>query len=329
MDFMAKILEQAAVLKKTIVLPESNDDRIIIAAKRITDQGIAKIILLGPEKEIMQRMARLEVSPEGVEIIDPSEFPQRASYSEKLYELRKEKGLTKDEADKLILSPLYLSTMLVNEGYADGSVAGAASATGDVLRPALQIIRTAPGVSLVSGAFFMLLDSEYLEEGIVAMADCAVNPNPDARQLAEIGIATAKSTKIVAGLEPRVAFLSFSTLGSAKHEFVDKVRQAKEIAQSLEPGFDFEGEIQADAALVPSIGSLKAPNSKIAGRANVLVFPDLQSANIGYKLVQRLAGAEAIGPILQGIAKPINDLSRGCSVEDIINLVAITVLQAG
>jgi phosphate acetyltransferase len=246
-----------------------------------------------------------------------------------MVELRKHKGLTRAEAAKQIEDPLYLSTLMIKNNDADGEVAGAMNATGDVLRPAFQFVKTLPGITVVSGAFIMILPSpDFGEEGILIFADCAVHPNPDEKQLAEIAVATAKTARDIAGIIPRVAMLSFSTKGSAKHEMVDLVIHATDIAKSMDPDLQIDGELQVDAAIVASIGQKKAPGSPIAGKANVLVFPDLNSGNIAYKLVQRLANAEAIGPILQGMAAPINDLSRGCSVSDIVNMIAITANQA-
>ena len=246
-----------------------------------------------------------------------------------LMEIRKEKGLTYDEAFELTKQPLYLGPLLVKMGLADGEVSGAEHATGDVLRPAFQIVKTAPNSSVVSGAFLMILkDTTYSEDGLLVFADCAVNPDPNEQQLAEIAVATAETARKIAGIEPRVAMLSFSTKGSAQHSAVDKVKKATALAKLMNPNLQIDGEMQADAAIVNAIGQKKAPGSKIAGHANVLVFPDLNSGNIGYKLVERLAGADAIGPVLQGMAAPINDLSRGCSVDDIVNLVAITANQA-
>ena len=246
-----------------------------------------------------------------------------------LYELRKEKGMTMEEAARLVEDPLYLGTLMIKAGDADGEVAGAANATGDVLRPAFQIVKTMPGISIVSGAFIMILeDQSFGEEGVLVFADGAVHPDPDEKQLAEIAVATASTTRSILGFEPRIAMISFSTAGSASHPMVDKVVNATKLAKEMDPSLLICGEMQADAALIPSIAASKAPKCPIQGNANVLIFPDLNVGNTAYKLVQRLAKAEAVGPVLQGMAAPINDLSRGCSVSDIVNLVAITANQA-
>ena len=328
MDFIQEIRDKARGKNKKIVLPESKDERILEAASILETEGIASVILIGKKEELEKEAKNKGLDLRGVEIIDPETFPEIKEFASHLYELRKEKGMTQEDAESKIKDPLYFSTMLVEKGYAHGSVAGAANATGDVLRPALQIIKTAPGISVISGAFIMLLESDFAPEGKLVFADCAVNPEFDSRQLAEVGVASAQTARSIGGLEPRTAFLSFSTKGSAQHQLVEKVVEATEIAKQIDPDNEYEGELQADTALVPSVGEKKAPDSSIAGKANVLVFPDLQSGNIGYKLVQRLAGAQAVGPILQGMAKPVNDLSRGCSVDDIVNLTAITVLQS-
>ena len=262
-------------------------------------------------------------------IIDPANNPRKDAYVELMVALRGKKGLTPEAAEKLLLDPLYLGAVMVKAGDADGEVAGADNATGDVLRPALQYVKTLPGISVVSGAFVMISpDKSFGEDGMMVFADCAVMPNPTAAELAQIAVATAGTARSIAGFEPRIAMLSFSTKGSAKHEMVDKVVEATRMAQEMAPDVMIDGELQADAALVESVGQKKAPGSPVAGKANTLVFPTLEVGNIAYKLVQRIAHAEAIGPVLQGMAAPINDLSRGCSVEDIVNLVAITVCQA-
>jgi len=329
MKLLEEIKAKARRVRKSIVLPEAGDERVIKAAAAITREELAQVILLG-DKEAVQELARQEaVDLDGVEIIDFRRSSKINIYSASLAALRKNKGVTLEIAEDLLQSPLYYGCMMVKMGDAHGLVAGSLSTTGDVLRPALQIIKTAPGISVVSGAFIMIMPNElYGERGIMVFADCAVNPDPTADQLAEIAYASAQTAKKLAGIEPRVGMLSFSTMGSAEHEMVLKVRQATAIAKRNYPHLKVDGELQADAALVPTVGRAKAPGSDVAGTVNVLIFPDLQSGNIGYKLGQRLANAEAIGPILQGMAAPVNDLSRGCSVEDIVNLVAITAVQA-
>lgn len=327
MGMLKSIHLKAKTSKKTIVLPEGVEDRIINAAARISEEGLADIILLGKAEEILDRGSQLDLS--AVTIIDPESSDKYEQYVEELVKIRAHKGLTVEQAKQLILDPLYYATMMVQMGDADGLVAGAINSTGAVLRPALQIIKTAPGISVVSSCFIMeVLYREYGDEGIFIFADCAVNPNPNAEQLAEIAITSAKTGKDLLDLDPKVAMLSFSTKGSAKHEYVDKVVEATNIARELAPDLMIDGELQADAAIVDTVGQLKSPGSKVAGNANVLVFPDLQSGNISYKLVERLGRAMAVGPVCQGIAKPVNDLSRGCSVEDIVNVVAITAVQA-
>ena len=328
---MNQIKAKAKSANKCIVLAEGTEERTLKAADIILSEGIARLILLGNESEIKNLAAKYGLKNiDKATIIDPMTHAKKEFYAEMLCEIRKKKGMQMDEAMKLVEDPLYLATLLIKNGDADGEVAGARNATGDVLRPAFQIVKTLPGVSVVSGAFIMVLkDKTYGENGMLVFADCAATPCPTDRELAEIAVVSAKTAKAIAGFEqPRVAILSFSTKGSAHHELVDKVISATNIAHELDPEVMLDGELQADAAIVPKVGASKAPNSPIAGKANVLVFPDLQAGNISYKLVQRLAGAEAIGPVMQGMAAPINDLSRGCSVEDIVNVVAITASQA-
>jgi phosphate acetyltransferase len=330
MKLIDKIHEMARQAAKTIVLPEGNEERTLRAADYVLKENIASVILLGNKDEILHRAGDLALpNIEKAQIIDPKSHPDKEYYARMLADIRKKKGMTYEEALKLVEEPLYLSTLLIKDGKADGEVSGAEHATGDVLRPAFQIIKTLPGVSAVSGAFIMILkDKNFGTDGVMVFADCAVNPDPSVRELAEIAVESAKTAKNIAGIEPRVAMLSFSTKGSAKHEKVDKVVEATSLAKEMNPALQIDGELQADAAIVEAIGKKKAPGSPIAGKANVLVFPSLESGNIAYKLVQRLAGAEAVGPVLQGLAAPINDLSRGCSVDDIINMIAITANQA-
>ena len=331
MALMDRIRERAKLLDKCIVLPEGTEERTIKAADFILKEGLARIILLGSVTEIDHLREEYNLTNlYKAKIIDPADHPRKTYFAEMLYDIRRNKGLTMEEAFVLVEDPLYLATLLIKNGDADGEVAGARNATGNVLRPAFQVVKTLPGVSVVSGAFIMIFrDNKYVKDDILVFADCAVNPDPTAPELAEIALCTASTARNLAGIEPRVAMLSFSTNGSAKHAMCDKVIEATRIAREREPSLAIDGEMQADAAIVESVGINKAPGSLIAGKANVLVFPNLESGNIAYKLVQRLAGAEAIGPILQGMAAPINDLSRGCSVSDIVNLVAITANQAG
>jgi len=330
MLLMERIREKAILLNKCIVLPEGTEERTIKAADFILKEGLARIILLGPVSEIEKLRDEFNLTNlYKAEIIDPKDHPRKSYFAEMLYEIRKNKGLTLEEARTQVEDPLYLATLLIKNGDADGEVAGARNSTGNVLRPAFQIVKTQPGISVVSGAFIMIFkDNKYVKDDILVFADCAVHPDPTAPELAEIAMCTAATARNIAGIEPRVAMLSFSTYGSAKHALCDKVIEATRIVRDKQPTLSIDGEMQADAAIVESVGINKAPGSLIAGKANVLVFPSLESGNIAYKLVQRLAGAEAIGPILQGMAAPINDLSRGCSVSDIVNLVAITANQA-
>lgn len=329
MELMNKIWEAAKADKKKIVLPEGSESRTVVAAQKIAEEGIAMPILIGNEEEILKSAKEQGVELKGVQIIDPETSTDLNKYIEAFYELRKNKGMTMEKAERIVRDPLYFGTMMVKLDDADGMVSGAVHTTGDLLRPGLQIIKTAPGVSVVSSFFIMLVPgSKYGEEGMLLFSDCAVNPNPNSEQLAAIAIATAETAKNLCKMDPKVAMLSFSTMGSADHELVDKVRTATERAKELRPDLQIDGELQLDAAIVKKVADQKAPNSKVAGNANVLVFPDLQAGNIGYKLVQRFANAEAIGPVCQGFAKPINDLSRGCSSEDIVNVVALTAVQA-
>lgn len=330
MNLMEKIWEKARNDKKKIVLPEGIEPRVIEATSKILKEGLADIVLLGDEAKIKSIAKDRNANIEGAQIINPEVSEKFEEYVQYFYDLRKSKGMTQEKARETMKNVLYYGTMMVKLGHADGMVAGSINTTGDLLRPALQIVKTAPGISVVSSTFVMILPegSKYGDDGILLFADCAVNPNPTAEELASIAVSTAKTAKALAGIEPRVAMLSFSTKGSAKHELVDKVVEATRIARELAPDLQIDGELQADAALVEKVGNLKAPGSSVAGKANVLVFPDLQAGNIGYKLVQRLAGAEAVGPVSQGFAKPINDLSRGCSSDDIVNVTAITAVQA-
>lgn len=330
MQLLNTIKEKAKKEQKTIVLPEGVEERTLQAAEVILREGIAQLILLGEREQILELARKHELTHiEQARIIDPKNHEKASYYAEMLYEIRKSKGLRMEQTISLAADPLYLATLLIKNGDADGEVAGAMNATGNVLRPAFQVVKTLPGISVVSGAFVMIMNErKWGEEGVMVFADCAVHPDPNAKELAEIAVMTARTARAIAGLEPRVAMLSFSTKGSAKHPMCDKVIEATELARQMEPGLMIDGELQADAAIVESVGKSKAPDSPIAGKANVLVFPNLETGNIAYKLVQRLAGAEAVGPVLQGMAAPINDLSRGCSVDDIVNLVAITVNQA-
>lgn len=329
MSVMDKITEKAKSDPKYILLPEGAEERTVQAAELITKQGIAKVALLGRKDEIEAAAQKLSVSLDGVGIIDPLTSPDLPAFIEKFYEMRKDKGVTFEKAAETMKDTLFFAAMMIKVGKADGMVAGAINTTGNTLRPALQIIKTAPGISTVSSCFIMEVPNKALgTDGVLLFGDCAINPEPTAEQLAAIAVASANTARALAGIEPAVAMLSFSTKGSAKHELVDKVQQATALAKQLAPNLNLDGEMQLDAAIVPKVAALKAPGSPVAGKANVLIFPDLQSGNIGYKLVQRFAGAEAIGPVSQGFAAPVNDLSRGCSVQDIVSVVAITAVQA-
>ena len=331
MDLVQQIIERAKNNKQRIVLPEAEEERTLKAADMVLRDGIADLILIGnPAKvEAMCKEYGLEHIGKAT-LIDPENNPKSEEYAQLLAQLRAKKGMTIEKARELVKNPLYLGCMIIKTEGADGQISGALSTTGETLRPALQIIKCAPGITCVSGAMLLITKQpQYGENGILVVGDVAVTPMPDAGQLAQIAVCTAQTAKSVAGFaDPRVAMLSFSTKGSASHEVVDKVVEATRLAKEMAPELKIDGELQADAALVPAVGAKKAPGSDIAGKANVLVFPNLEVGNIGYKLVQRLGDAVAIGPILQGIARPVNDLSRGCSVEDIYYLVAITACQA-
>jgi phosphate acetyltransferase len=331
MELLDRIKQNAKNHNKRIVLPEGYEERNVRAADATIEESLARIILIGNPDEIYTHGKKLGLKNLGkATIIDPKKHEKKEHYAKMMVELRKHKGMTLEEASKLIEDPLYLGVLMIKNGDADGEVSGADHATGDVLRPAFHYVKTVPGISVVSGAFIMILpDKNFGENGVIIYADGAVHPNPTDKELAEIAVATAHTTRAICGFEPKIAMLSFSTKGSASHEMVDKVVSATKIAKEMAPDVMIEGELQADAALIEAIGQKKAPGSKIAGKANVLIFPDLNCGNIAYKLTQRLAHAEAIGPILQGMAAPINDLSRGCSVSDIVSMIAITANQAG
>ena len=328
MSFIETIKERAKKDIKTIVLPESMDSRVMEAASKILEEGIANVIIIGTDEEINESAKGLDISK--ATIINPYTSELTEDLILKLVELRKSKGLTYEEAKKLLLEDyMYYACMLVKDGKADGCVSGACHSTSNTLRPALQIIKTKPGVELVSAFFLMVVpDCEYGSNGTFVFADSGLEQNPDSVKLAAIAASSAESFQLLVEEEPKVAFLSHSTMGSAKHADVDKVVEAVRIAKEKYPNYKMDGELQLDAAIIPSVAASKAPNSEVAGKANVLVFPDLDACNIGYKLVQRLAKAEAYGPITQGMAAPVNDLSRGCSADDIVGVVAITAVQA-
>jgi len=330
MNLIEKIRAKARKDYQRIVLPEGDEERTVMAADAIIREGLCQVSLIADPAEVEKKAHQYGLKNlEKAAIINPKSHEKKEQYTRLLFDIRKEKGMTMEEAAMLVEDPLYLGVLMIKAGDADGEVAGARNATGDVLRPAFQIVKTLPGFSIVSGAFIMILqDQSFGENGIIVFADGAVHPDPDEKQLAEIAVATAGTTRSILGFEPRIAMLSFSTKGSARHPMVDKVVNATRLAKEMDPSLVIDGELQADAAVIESIALSKAPGSPITGNANVLIFPDLNVGNVAYKLVQRLAKAEAIGPVLQGMAAPINDLSRGCSVSDIVNLAAITANQA-
>ena len=330
MELLKRIKERAQKNLQRIVLPEGTELRTLTAANNVIRDKVAKLILLGNPSTITQLATENNLTHinEAI-IVNPDANPELDKYAALLYDLRKSKGVTMEQAVALAKNPLYLGCLMIKSGDADGALAGAQNTTGNVLRPALQIVKTLPGVSCVSGALMLFSkEKQFGENGMLMVADVAVMPNPTAEELAQIAVTTGQTMRAIAGIEPRIAMLSFSTKGSASHELVDKVTTATKLAQQMAPDMSIDGELQADAAIVPSVGALKAPDSNVAGSANTLVFPSIEVGNIGYKLVQRLGGVEAIGPILQGMAAPVNDLSRGCSVSDIEQMIAITANQA-
>ena len=330
MSMIEKVWEKARRNVKRIVLPEGDEPRTVQAAARIRDEGLARPILLGDADAIRAVAAQYGADLAGIDIINPADSPKAGAYADALYELRKAKGLSREDAARLAADGMYYGMLMVKLDDADGLVSGAVHTTGDMLRPVLQIIKTKPGISIVSSSFLMNCPNKSLgEDGLLVYADCVVVPCPTAGELAQIAVSAADTARVLCGIkEPRVALLSFSTKGSAKHALVNKVQQATALAHELAPDLMLDGELQFDAALVPEIGQSKAPGSPVAGRANVLIFPDLQAGNIGYKITQRIGNAECYA-VLQGLAKPCNDLSRGCSVQDIVNTVALTAVQAG
>lgn len=331
MKLFERLTAKAQEHPQRLVLPESTEPRTLKAADRIIRDGIAQVTFIGKKDEILAKATELGLTNIGkATIVDGDNKDFTEKYAELLCELRKKKGMTLEDARYQVKNPLYLGCLMIKAGDADCMVAGALSPTSSVLRAAFQVLKTKPGISVVSGAFIMLLpeDTQYGDNGMLVFADCAVVPDPTTEELAQIAIATAKTTRDIAGLDPVVAMLSFSTRGSASHERVDKVRNATELVHQLDPTLNIDGELQSDAAIVPSVGKQKAPDSKVAGHANTLIFPSLETGNIAYKLVQRLAGAGAVGPILQGLGAPVNDLSRGATVEDIENTIIVTCNQA-
>ncbi|OFX18088.1 MAG: phosphate acetyltransferase [Armatimonadetes bacterium RBG_16_58_9] len=328
-NVMETVYARARAARKRIVLPEAGDARTVMAARKIIEQQLAEIVLVSPEEKIAQAVASSGADISGCAVIDPETSPRRKEYAQKYYELRKHKGITEEEAYQAVSDPLYFGCMMVYYGDADGQVSGATHSTADTVRPALRIIKTAPDCRIASSSLVMIVpDCEYGENGVFIYADCGLVIDPNAEELAEIAIQSAKTMRSLLGFEPRVAMLCFSTKGSASDPIADKVIEATRVAKERRPDLLLDGEMQADAALVDWIGKKKAPGSPVAGRANVLIFPDINAGNICCKLTERLAKAEAYGPVLQGLARPVNDLSRGCDADDIVNVVAITAVQA-
>lgn len=331
MTLFERLTKKAQEHPQRLVLPESTEPRTLMAAEQIIEKKAAQVIFVGNKEEILEEAAKLGLSRIGeATFIDCDDHKCTEKYAELFYDIRKSKGVTLQDARYTVKNPLYLGCLLIKAGEADAMVAGALSPTSSVLRAAFQVLKTKPGISVVSGAFIMLLPENcgFGDHNMLVFADCAVIPDPTAEELAQIAVATAKTTKDIAGLDPVVALLTFSTKGSASHARIDKVKEATEIAKKIAPNLKIDGELQSDAAIVPSVGKLKAPESEVAGKANTLIFPSLETGNIAYKLVQRLAGAGAVGPILQGLAAPVNDLSRGATVEDIVNTIIVTCNQA-